>query len=142
MQDINNPLIKAYYDVLVQGSYPVYEGEEPDDVADKIYIVISNVSSSDSSTKSSSDVDAQIQVTINSWEEKFNNSKALNTAASEVLFSIKPTPNAVLDLSGDNMQMLNLFVQNDRTQDYGHLAGRVYISRQIIFGQNIFINNN
>ena len=140
MIDINNPLIKAYYDAIQPLGYPVFEGEEPDDTLDKIYIVISDVSSSDASTKSSQDVSANIQITINSWENKYNNSKALNNVAGLILNAIKPTPNAVLDLSSDNLQMMNLNVQNDNVQSYGKLAGRVYISRNIIFQQDIFIS--
>jgi hypothetical protein len=140
MKDIANPLIKAYYDAIVPLGYPVYEGEEPDSELSKLYIVISDVSSSDASTKSSSDVSAQIQVTINSWELKYNNSKAMNTAAGLILEAIKPTPNAVLDLSSANMQMLNLSHTDGPGANYGKLAGRVYISRQIIFTQDIFIH--
>jgi len=139
MKDINNPLIKAYYDAILPLGYPVYEGEEPDNELAKIYVVISDVSSSDASTKNSTDVTAQIQITVNSWEVKYNNSKSLNTATGVILTAIKPDSNAVLDLSASNMQMLNLSVQNDRLQNYGKLAGRVFISRQIIFNQSIFI---
>jgi hypothetical protein len=139
MKDVANPLIKSYYDAISPLGYPVYEGEEPDDELAKLYIVISDVSSTDASTKSSSDVNAQIQITVNSWEIKYNNSQAMNTAAGEILEAIKPSPNAVLDLSVSNMQMLNLSIINDRVQPYGKFSGRVYISRQIIFTQDIFI---
>lgn len=139
MKDINNPLIKAYYDAILPLGYPVYEGEEPDDELAKIYVVISDVSSNETSTKNSSDAQAQIQITVNSWETKYNNSKAMNTAAGVILEAIKPDSNAVLDLSASGMQMLNLSVVNDRVQPYGKLSGRVYISRQIIFKQDIFI---
>lgn len=139
MRDINNSLIKAYYQAIQPLGYPVFEGEEPDDTLDKIYIVISDVTSNDTSTKNSSDVNASIQITINSWENKYNNSKSLNTVAGLILTVIKPTPNAVLDLSASNLQMMNLNVQNDVVQNYGKLAGRVYISRNIIFSQDIFI---
>lgn len=141
MKDINNPLIKAYVDALAGIGYPVYEGEEPDDTLDKVYIVINGVNSNDSSTKTTTDVNAQIQATINSWEFKYNNCKLLNEVAGLVLEAIKPNPNAVLDMSAYNMQMHNLSVVNDRQQDYGKLAGRVYISRQIVFKQDIFIIN-
>lgn len=139
MKDISNPLIKAYYYALTPLGYPVYEGEEPDNELSKMYLVISDVSSSDTSTKSSSDVTASIQITINSWEAKYNNSKALNTVAGLVLQAIKPLPNSVLDLSSSDMQMLNLTHTDGPGANYGKLAGRVYISRQIIFTQDIFI---
>lgn len=137
MKDINNPLIKAYYDAIAPLGYPVYEGEEPDEELAKIYVVISDVTSNDTSTKNSTDANAQIQVTVNSWEVKYNNSKAINTVAGLILTAIKPTQNAVLSVP--NMQILNLSVTNDNTISYGKLAGRVYISRNIIFKQDIFI---
>lgn len=140
MRDVNNPLIKAYYDAILPLGYPVYEGEEPDNTTAEMYIVISDVSSNDTSTKSSSDVNAQIQVTINSRKVKYNNSKDLNIVAGEVLEAIKPTSNSVLNLSASGMEMLNL-THTDRTQNYGKLAGSVFISRQIIFTQDIFIIN-
>lgn len=51
MIDINTPILKAYYNAIDALGIPVYEGEEPDDVLDKIYVVISDVSSNDVSTK-------------------------------------------------------------------------------------------
>jgi len=81
MQDINNPLIKAYYEAISPLGYPVYEGEEPDNELAKIYVVISDVTSSDASVKKGIRHQAQIQVTVNSWEVKYNNVKAMNTVA-------------------------------------------------------------
>ena len=140
MKDVHNPLLKAYTDALSGIGCRVFEGEEPDDLEDKMYAVISDVTSTDTSTYSSSDVRAQIQITVNSWEFKYNNSKALNEICGTILETLKPTPAAVLDLSAFGMQMGGLTVQNDRVQNYGKLAGRVFISRQIIFDQLIFIN--
>jgi len=135
MKDINNPLIKAYYEVILPLGYPVFEGEEPDDLLDKIYIVISDVTSNDASTKSSNDHNAQIQVTINSWEVKYNNSKTLNQVAGQILTAIKPTPASTLQASGIGIVTTSL--QNDVVQNYGKLAGRVYISRNLIFSHLI-----
>ena len=135
MKDINNPLIKAYYDAISPLGYPVYEGEEPDDELNKLYVVISDVSSSDTSTKSSSDVNATIQVTINSWDVKYNNSKAMNTAAGLILTAIQPNHTSSLSASGVNIITSKL--ENDNTVSYGKLAGRVYISRNLIFSHLI-----
>ncbi len=135
MKDINNPLIKAYYDALVPLGYPVYEGEEPDDTLDKMYIVISDVTSGDVSTKSSNDHNAQIQVTVNSWEAKYNNSKALNQVAGQVITAIKPGPTNTMTAAGIGIVTTSL--QNDSTVPYGKLAGRVYISRNLIFSHLI-----
>lgn len=135
MKDINNPLIKAYYDAISPLGYPVYEGEEPDNELAKIYIVISDVSSSDASTKSSNDHNAQIQVTVNSWEVKYNNVKSMNTVAGLVITAIKPTPQSTLLATGINIVTTSL--QNDNVTNYGKLNGRVYISRNLIFSHLI-----
>lgn len=140
MKDINSALLQAYYEVIDGLEIPCYEGEEPDDVKDKIYVVLSDVNAQETSTDNTSDCQATIQVTINSWEYKYNNSKLLNQTAGEILEAIKPTATSVLDLSDFGLQMLNLLVQTDRTERFGEMGGKVYISRVIVFKQDIFIN--
>lgn len=139
MNDINTPLLKVYFNALSGLPYPVYEGEEPDDLTDQVYIVISDVNSTEASTKNTSDTSSSIQIAIHTWEEKYNTSLSVNTAAGLVFAAIKPTSNSVLDMTADNMQMLNLRVTNDRVDRLVELAGRKYISRYIIFQQDIFI---
>lgn len=139
MIDINTPLLKAYYDVIKALGYNVYEGEEPDNLTDKLYIVISDVNSVDSSTKTTQDTNTTIQIAINGWEFGAAPTMAVNTAAGVVLNAIKPDSNAVL--TAPSMQLLNVRVQQDRSQRYGGLAGRKYFSRIIIFQQDIFIFN-
>lgn len=141
MKDVHTPLMKLYYAAISGLGYPTFEGEEPDDTLDKLYVVINNVTSSDISTMNSTDVQAQVQVTINSWEVKYNNREALNEAADAILQAVKLQPGSEFDMSAYNMQMLNLRVITDRDPNYGKLAGRVYISRQIIFDQHIFIKD-
>lgn len=138
MRDINSDLLQAYYQVINGLGINVYEGQEPDDVTDNIYAVLSNVSTSDASTKSSSDIKCTIQCAVYSWEFKYNNSKNLNTKVNQIIEAIKPTPNSCLDLSEFGLQMLNLSVST-QTQNYGDLDGRVYITRIITFKQDIFI---
>lgn len=135
MKDINNPLIKAYYDALTPLGYPVYEGEEPDNELAKIYLVISDVSSTDASAKSNNAHNAQIQVTVNSWEMKYNNVKSMNTAAGLILQTIKPGPVSTLTATGIGIVTTSL--QNDNVTNYGKFAGRVYISRNLIFSHLI-----
>jgi len=135
VKDINNSLIKAYYDAISPLGYPVYEGEEPDNELAKIYVVISDVSSSDASTKNSTDVTAQIQITVNSWEVKYNNSKSLNTAAGAILTAVYPSPESVLTAPG--ISIISTELSNDNVTPYGKLAGRVYISRNLIFSHLI-----
>jgi hypothetical protein len=142
MKDINSPLLKAYFSVINNLDIKVYEGEEPDNVGDKIYVVLSNITSNETSTKSSLDVNATIQVSVHSWEYKYNNSKNLNIAVGQILDAIKPSSNSVLDLSEFGLEMLNLTKQSDSTQNLGNLDGRVYISRILVFKQDIFEVNN
>ena len=85
MRDVNSALLQAYYEVINGLSIPVYEGEEPDDVKDKIYCVISDVTNVENSTDNSSDTTSTIQITVNSWEYKYNNSKNLNTVSNQIL---------------------------------------------------------
>jgi hypothetical protein len=139
MKDINSSLLQAYYEVINNLNIPCYEGEEPDNVKDKIYAVIGNISSNETSTKNSSDIQATIQITVNSWDTKYNNSKSLNLAINSILEAIKPNSKSVLDLSSYGLQMLNLSVQSDSEQEYGRLVDRMYISRVLVFKQDIFI---
>ncbi len=139
MIDINTPILKAYYNAIDALGIPVYEGEEPDDVLDKIYVVISDVSSNDVSTKSSFDFNCNIQLSIHSWEYKYVNSSTLNTTVGQILQAIKPDVNSVFDLSADGMQMTDLKLAQDITQRLGILGERKFITRILIFTQNIFI---
>ena len=139
MTDVNTPLLQAYYDALKVLPYPVYEGEEPDDILDQVYIVLSDVNSTDFSTKTNSGTRSNIQVGIYTWENKYNTALTVNGVAAEIFSILKPDSNSVLTLSG--MQMTNMGVLSDRTERIGELAGRKYINRIIIFKQDIFIFN-
>jgi hypothetical protein len=139
MIDINTPILKAYYNAINGLGIPVYEGEEPDDVLDKIYVVVSDVSSNDVSTKSSFDFNCNIQLSINSWEYKYVNSSTLNTTVGQILNAIKPDVNSVFDLTADGLQMTDLKLSQDITQRLGILGERKFITRILIFTQNIFI---
>ena len=139
MRDINTALLTAYYSALQGVGVPIYEGEEPDDVKDPIYIVMSDAVGFEQSTKNSSDCQYTLQLSIHSWKYKYNNSADLNDVASAVFDAIKPNSNSVLDLSGEGLQMMNLQLQTDRTERIGEMGGRVYISRILIFKQDIFV---
>lgn len=138
MKDINSALLQAYYEVI-NPIVPCYEGEEPDDVKDKIYAVLSDATSNETSTSNSSDNETTIQLSVHSWEYKYNNSKTLNAAVGDILEAIKPDSKSVLDLLNYGLQMLNLSVQIDRTERFGEIGGKVFITRTLIFKQDIFI---
>lgn len=139
MIDVNSSILQAYYEIIDGLDIPCYEGEEPDNVLDKIYVVISDAISKETSTDSTSDVQLTIQISIHSWEYKYNNSKQLNIIAGQIISAIKPTSTSVLDLSAYDLQMLNLSIQTDRTDRLGEISGRVYITRNLIFKQDIFM---
>ena len=139
MRDVNSAILQAYFEVIDDLEIPVYEGEEPDDVKHKIYCVISDATSTETSTDTSSDVNLTIQLSIHSWEYKYNNSKNLNNVVGSIIEAIKPTSTSVLDLSDFGLQMLNLSLQTDRTDRLGEIGGKVFISRILIFKQDIFV---
>jgi len=139
MRDINSALLQAYYEVIDDLDIPVFEGEEPDDVKHKIYAVLSDVINIESSTSNSSDNTSTIQISVHSWEYKYNNSKTLNSAVDDIIQAIKPTSTSVLDLSAFGLQMMNLSIQTDRTERFGELGGKIFISRILILKQNIFV---
>ena len=139
MRDINSALLQAYYEVIDDLDIPVFEGEEPDDVKHKIYAVLSDVINIESSTSNSSDNTSTIQISVHSWEYKYNNSKNLNSAVDDIIQAIKPTSTSVLDLSAFGLQMMNLSIQTDRTERFGELGGKIFISRILILKQNIFV---
>jgi hypothetical protein len=139
MRDVNSAILQAYYEIVNNLEIPVYEGEEPDDVKHKIYCVINDATSTETSTFNSSDVNLTIQLSVHSWEYKYNNSKTLNTACGAIIEAIKPTSTSNLDLSSFGLQMTNLSLQTDRTDRFGNLGGKVFISRILIFQQDIFV---
>jgi hypothetical protein len=139
MRDVNSAILQAYYEIVNNLDIPVYEGEEPDDVKHKIYCVINDATSTETSTNNSSDVNLTIQLSVHSWEYKYNNSKTLNTACGAIIETIKPTSTTNLELSSFGLQMCNLSLQTDRTERFGNLGGKVFISRILIFKQDIFV---
>ena len=139
MKDVNSAILQAYYEIVDGLDIPVYEGEEPDDVKHKIYCVINDATSTETSTFNSSDVQLTVQLSVHSWEYKYNNSKTLNTACGAIIEAIKPTSTSNLDLSAFDLQMCNLTLQTDRTERFGNLGGKVFISRILIFKQDIFV---
>ena len=131
MRDFNTALLTAYYDAINALGIPVYEGEEPDNVLDKIYCVISDVTNNDVSTKSSFDFNCSIQISVHSWEYKYVNSKTLNEKVDLILQAINP--DNISTLAADGFQIATTKLSQDVTQRLGILAERKFISRFLIF---------
>ncbi len=136
MTDVNTPLLKAYYDALKVLPYPVHEGEEPDNYTEKVYLVISDVTNNDASTKHSANTRSLIQVSIHTWENKNNSSLTANSVAKQVVEIINPTPQSTLTLEG--VQCLTTKLENDRTNRISDVSGRKYVSRILIFSHYIY----
>lgn len=139
MKDTNTPLFKAYYNAISALGLPCFEGEEPDDVKHNLYVVISDPVGNDTSTSNSFDQQKTIQVAVHSWAYKYASTSGLNNAVNDILNNILPSPNSVLSLAAYGMQMMNLTLDQDRTERYGELAGKNYVSRILIFKQDVFI---
>ncbi len=135
MKDFNTSLLKAYYSAINALDIPVYEGEEPDDVLDKIYCVLSDVTNQDVSTKSSFDFNCSIQISIHSWEYKYVNSTELNEKVNLILGAIKPEK--ISTLIADGVQVSTTKLTQDITQRLGILGERKFISRILIFNHLI-----
>jgi hypothetical protein len=142
VKDINNPLIKAYYTALqnnvvnqLSTVVEVYEGEEPDDLLSSEYIVITDVSDTDASNKGCTGHDARVQITINTWKTKYVNKKELNYIAGQILELIMPTPQSTLQ--ADGIQIVTTTLNGSNDIDYGILANRKFVSRNLIFSHLI-----
>jgi len=135
VKDFNTSLLKAYYSAINALDIPVYEGEEPDDVLDKIYCVLSDVTNQDVSTKSSFDFNCSIQISIHSWEYKYVNSTELNEKVNLILGAIKPEK--ISTLIADGVQVSTTKLTQDITQRLGILGERKFISRILIFNHLI-----
>ena len=138
MKDINTPLITAYYDVINPLGYPVFVGEEPDNVQHASYIVISTITASEASNHSFVMANANIQVGIYTWQNQANTVYTINQVADDVLQALHNLPRNTL--SADGMQIVTTTLTTDRTEPIGTLAGRKYINRILIFSHLINLN--
>lgn len=144
MKDINYILRKKYYEVIKAIQYnskdlPVFYGYAPDNYSADVYVVISSINTSSIDTKTTTDEDFTIQIGIYSYEQKNNSGVKLDNVAGDILEAIKPTPTSVLDLSADNLQMVNLRKVSDNLQTISLGNNGVYINRFINFRSQILI---
>lgn len=143
MKDVAYPMQKAYLLALTGISYnstnvPIYFGIVPDHIAPENYIVFGSISNTDNSTLQSADTFTSMRVTIHTFDMKYNTGKAAADIAGQVFARIYPTPQSVLDLSADTLQMVDTELTQDITQDYGQQNSRVYLDRILIFRHQIF----
>lgn len=141
MIDINYSLRIAYYTALngIAG-VPVYYNMVPPNTSPDQYIIYRSITNTDASTLSSSDINCQVTVEIQTFEDGLNSGLKADMAAREVFNRILPNQGAVLTLDG--AQMISSRLLNDVTQPPITQGNRMYVSRFITFGHKIFLRSD
>ena len=141
MIDINYSLRIAYQTALtgIAGT-PVFYNILPPNVSPNNYIIFRSITNNDASTMNSSDIDCQITVEIQTWEDGLNSGLNADQAAREVFTRILPNPGAVLTLDG--AQMVSTRLLNDVTQPPISQGNRAYVSSFITSGHKIFLRSD
>lgn len=141
MIDVNYAIRKIYFAALnglVYNSVPLkaFYQKAPDNISDNNYIVFGGISSADASSKSNSETDTSVRVTVHSFREKFNDGAAADAIAGLVLQAIYP--NHLPDMSVDNLQLVNTSLSSDFVQNYVVQGTREYVDRVMIFKHRIY----
>lgn len=141
MIDINYSLRVAYFNALtgIAGT-PVFYNQLPPTVSPDNYIIFRSITNNDASTMNTSDINCQITVEIQTWEDGLNSGLDADQAAREVFTRILPNPGATLTLDG--AQMVSTRLLNDITQPPISQGNRAYVSRFITFGHKIFLRSD
>lgn len=142
MIDINYSLRIAYYAQLNEcvAGVPAFYNIVPPTVSPNNYIVFRSITNTDTSTLSSSDIDSQVTVEIQTFEDGLNSGLTADLVAREVFNRILPNPQAVLTIDG--AQMISTRLLNDVTQPPVTFGNRSYVSRVITFGHKIFLRSD
>ncbi len=141
MIDINYSLRIAYYTALNGiADTPVFYNMVPPTVSPNDYIVFRSITNTDASTINSSDIDCQITVEIQTFEDGLNPGLRCDLIAREVFNRILPNQGANLTLDG--AQMVKTRLLNDVSQPPIAQGNRMYVSRFITFGHNIFLRSD
>lgn len=138
MKDVNLPLRTAYNTALSTLTVPVFANYIPIGAEAETYIVFSNVTNNDISTKQSSDISAIMQVAIYTYSDIGNSGEAVDTLANQVFSLLYNNTRSVLNL-GALFQMLSTELNSDQTNQTITIGQRVYIDRILQFKHEIFI---
>ena len=141
MIDINYSLRIAYYTALngIAG-VPVFYNMVPPTVSPTEYIVFRSITNTDASTMNSSDINCQVTVEIQTFEDGLNSGLTADMIAREVFNRILPSPGANLTIDG--AQIVKTRLLNDVSQPPVAQGNRMYVSRFITFGHNIFLRSD
>jgi len=138
MRDVNFEIRKAYYSIITGLGYDVFYQQAPQTLNSDSYIILSSLTSNDTSTKNTNDLDFSMQVKIYTKSYKGNSGVDADTIAGNILNAIMPTPQFNITLSDTTLQVVNTILQSDIVQDYSDNSGVIYIDRFITFKHKIF----
>lgn len=144
MKDFNYPLRKAYTAALdgnlsFDGNdVPVYYQQAPDTETIALYVVLSGHANNGNGTMHTQETSSTFTVNIHSFGLKYSNGQAVDNVAGQILEILLPSPQAVLDLSGDGLQMTGMALASDNVQDFSDQGGKIYIDRILTFRHQIF----
>jgi len=141
MIDINYSLRIAYTTALngITGM-PVFYNNLPPNISPDNYIVFRSITNTDASTMNSSDINTQITVEIQTFEDGINSGLTSDMVAREVFIRILPNPGATLTLDG--AQMISTRLLNDITNQPVNVGNRAYVSRFLTFGHKIYLRSD
>lgn len=143
MIDVNTSLQTAYISAFSSLSYntvdvKTFYQNAPDNIPDNVYVVLSPVVSVGNSDKTFSQTATTMQVSIISFNEKYNDGLAVNDVAGQVFTAILPTVDAKLTLSAGINTQIELV--SDNTVQYKLQNQRNYITRILVFRHQILHN--
>lgn len=141
MIDINYSLRIAYTTALngITGM-PVFYNNLPPNISPDNYIVFRSITNTDASTMNSSDINTQITVEIQTFEDGINSGLTSDMVAREVFTRILPNSGATLTLDG--AQMVSTRLLNDITNQPVNIGNRAYVSRFLTFGHKIYLRSD
>jgi hypothetical protein len=141
MIDINYSLRIAYTTALTGISgVPVFYNNLPPNVSPDTYIVFRSITNTDASTMNSVDVNTQITVEIQTFEDGINSGLSSDMITREVFNRIYPNQGATLTIDGG--QMVSTRLLNDVTNQAVNVGNRAYVSRFLTFGHKIYLRSD
>lgn len=141
MIDINYSLRVAYNTALANiAGTPVFYNTLPPNVSPNNYIIFRSITNTDASTCNTSDINCQVTVEIQTWNDGLNSGLDADQAAREVINRILPNPGATLTIDG--AQMISTRLLNDISQPPIAVGNRSYVSRVLTFGHKIFLRSD
>lgn len=140
MRDINLPLRKAYTTALTGLSVEAYYQQAPDNISVSAYIIFDNVSGTDSSSLTDSEMTASMRVTVHTFSEKYNSGVQADQVMDEVIRAVYGSVGFNLPIDA-GFDILVTKIGNTQTIPYNLNNTRNYIDRITVFNHKIQILN-